>query len=94
VRSLTSADPFHSQCRCWRSPPSLTEGSAGSSKWAGPPERVAAAVERALTTGRPRARYVVGGDAHVAFSIGKLPASVMDRVLSKTVGITQKRADG
>lgn len=68
--------------------------SAQTEAKAGPPERVAAAVERALTTGRPRARYVVGGDAHVAFSIGKLPASVMDRVLSKTVGITQKRADG
>lgn len=50
-----------------------------------PPEEVAAVVKRALTTRRPRARYVVGLGPTLQVAIAKsLPTSVRDRVLRLT----------
>jgi NAD(P)-dependent dehydrogenase (short-subunit alcohol dehydrogenase family) len=51
------------------------------------PVKVSAVVERALTTRRPRARYVVGAGpkAQVAL-MTSLPAAVRDRVLRKVSG--------
>jgi short-subunit dehydrogenase len=58
-----------------------------SQKMAVAPEKVAAVVERALTTRRPRPRYVVGGAPKVqAALITKLPIAVRDRVLRKVAG--------
>lgn len=49
-----------------------------------PPDRVAAAVERALTADRPRARYLVGTDAVVGGLISRLlPDSPKDRLLRR-----------
>lgn len=58
-----------------------------SQRMAVDPAKVSAVVERALTTGRPRARYVVGAGprAQVAL-LTNLPAAVRDRVLRKVSG--------
>jgi NAD(P)-dependent dehydrogenase (short-subunit alcohol dehydrogenase family) len=48
-----------------------------------PPERVAKAVEHALTASRPRTRYVVGTDARIQAVLHKLlPDRVMDRLVA------------
>jgi hypothetical protein len=54
---------------------------------AGDPAMVSAAVEKALTANRPRARYVVGAGpkAQVAL-MTNLPAAVRDRLLRKVSG--------
>ncbi|MDT7759170.1 MAG: hypothetical protein QOH27_5068 [Mycobacterium sp.] len=58
-----------------------------SQKMAVAPEKVAAVVERALTTKRPRPRYVVGAAPKVqAALITKLPIAVRDRVLRMVAG--------
>ncbi|MGP6159740.1 MAG: SDR family oxidoreductase [Vulcanimicrobiaceae bacterium] len=45
------------------------------------PERVALAIERALYSKRPRARYVVGFDARVRLLLARLPDALRDRIL-------------
>jgi hypothetical protein len=51
------------------------------------PEKVSAVVERALTSRRPRARYVVGVGPRVqAAFVTNLPAAVRDRVLRRVSG--------
>jgi NAD(P)-dependent dehydrogenase (short-subunit alcohol dehydrogenase family) len=58
-----------------------------SQKMAVPPGKVSAVVERALTTGRPRPRYVVGtGPKLQAALLTKLPIAVRDRMLRKVAG--------
>jgi len=49
------------------------------------PDVVARAVEHALTASRPKARYVVGRDAHLRAWIERLPTRLRDRVLAKTL---------
>ena len=49
------------------------------------PDVVARAVEHALTASRPKARYVVGRDAHIRAWIERLPTRLRDRVLTKTL---------
>lgn len=51
----------------------------------GDPAGVARAVEHALTAQRPKARYVVGRDAHVRAWIERLPTSLRDRLLAKAL---------
>jgi len=53
-----------------------------------PPEQVAATIERALTSRRMRARYLVGRDA-VAMLTAKriLPAHVFDRLARRVLGV-------
>ena len=46
---------------------------------------VAKAVEHALTATRPKARYLVGRDAHLRAWIERLPTRLRDRVLSKAL---------
>jgi NAD(P)-dependent dehydrogenase (short-subunit alcohol dehydrogenase family) len=46
-----------------------------------PAEKVADAVSHALTSGRPKSRYLVGRDAHVRAWIERLPTWLRDRVL-------------
>jgi NAD(P)-dependent dehydrogenase (short-subunit alcohol dehydrogenase family) len=51
------------------------------------PERVAATIERALTTRRPRARYLVGRDARgMVIAHALLPSGAFDRVLRRVLG--------
>lgn len=47
-----------------------------------PPQRVARSVEHALTARRPRARYLVGADAHAQAILRRLPDRPRDAVLS------------
>lgn len=49
------------------------------------PDVVAEAVEHALTASRPKARYLVGRDAHLRAWIERLPTRVRDRVLAKAL---------
>lgn len=49
------------------------------------PAGVADAVEHALTASRPRARYVVGRDAHMRAWIERLPTRLRDRLLTKAL---------
>ncbi|HVS99588.1 MAG TPA: SDR family oxidoreductase [Solirubrobacterales bacterium] len=52
-----------------------------------PPEKPAAAIERALTTRRPRARYLVGLDAKVqARLMPVLPTPLVDRIIAAFMG--------
>ena len=49
------------------------------------PDVVAGAVEHALTASRPKARYLVGRDAHLRAWIERLPTRLRDRVLSRAL---------
>jgi NAD(P)-dependent dehydrogenase (short-subunit alcohol dehydrogenase family) len=49
------------------------------------PDVVAQAVEHALTSSRPKARYLVGRDAHLRAWIERLPTRLRDRVLAKAL---------
>jgi NAD(P)-dependent dehydrogenase (short-subunit alcohol dehydrogenase family) len=60
-------------------------------KQAGPVERVTAAIERALTAKRPRARYLVGPDAKVQVGLrAALPTRGLDRVIGMATGMPRK----
>ena len=53
-----------------------------------PPEQVAEAIEHALTSSRPRARYVVGRDARAMLIARRLlPDHVFDRVARRALGV-------
>ena len=49
------------------------------------PDVVAKAVEHALTVSRPKARYVVGRDAHLRAWIERLPTRLRDRVVTRAL---------
>jgi NAD(P)-dependent dehydrogenase (short-subunit alcohol dehydrogenase family) len=49
------------------------------------PDVVARAVEHALTASRPKARYLVGRDAHLRTWIERLPTRLRDRILAKAL---------
>ncbi|AEH09048.1 MULTISPECIES: SDR family oxidoreductase [Protofrankia] len=46
-----------------------------------PPAEVAKVIVHALTTQRPRTRYLVGRDAHIAAAVARLPPRLRDRFL-------------
>jgi NAD(P)-dependent dehydrogenase (short-subunit alcohol dehydrogenase family) len=49
------------------------------------PDVVAQAVEHALTASRPKARYLVGRDAHLRAWIERLPTRLRDRLLARAL---------
>ena len=49
------------------------------------PDVVARAVEHALTASRPKARYLVGRDAHLRAWIERLPTRLRDRLLTRAL---------
>ncbi|HEX6676317.1 MAG TPA: SDR family NAD(P)-dependent oxidoreductase [Actinomycetes bacterium] len=51
-----------------------------------PAAKVAAVVARALAARRPRARYLVGRDAHVAAVVARLPDRLRDRLVLGCLG--------
>jgi NAD(P)-dependent dehydrogenase (short-subunit alcohol dehydrogenase family) len=56
-----------------------------------PVDGAAAAVQRALTSSRPRARYVVGTGPRVQAALaGVTPTPVLDRLLSKVTGVPRR----
>ena len=53
-----------------------------------PPEKVAEAIEHALSASRPRSRYLVGLDAKVQARIKPLvPTPIFDRIVARMTGI-------
>lgn len=52
-----------------------------------PPERVARAVEHALTSLRPRTRYLVGADARAQALVRRLPDRMRDRIVAGYMGL-------
>ena len=53
-----------------------------------PPEKVATVVAHALTARRPRTRYLVGADAKVMATLGRLlPDRVRDRLVARATGL-------
>ena len=60
-------------------------------KMLAPAEGVAAAIERALTARRPRARYVVGASAKAQSAMAKLtPRPLFDATISTAMGVPRK----
>lgn len=56
-----------------------------------PPDRVARAVEHALTSGRPRTRYIVGFDATVQRVLAAIvPDKVLDTLTARQLGLPSK----
>ena len=52
---------------------------------AAPPELVVRAIEHALTSDRPKTRYLVGRDAKIRATIERLPDRLRDRILTKAL---------
>ncbi|HEX7058544.1 MAG TPA: SDR family oxidoreductase [Solirubrobacterales bacterium] len=53
-----------------------------------PPQKVAKTIERALTSRRPRTRYLVGADARgQALAIRLLPDRLVDRLIARATGM-------
>ena len=66
----------------------MGEVSAKMSASAIPPERVAEVVERALTSRRPRSRYLVGRDARARFILSRtLPDRAFDALVARMMGL-------
>lgn len=59
--------------------------AAVAGRRAEPADEVAIVIERALTTERPRARYVVGRDARRRALVERLPARLRDRVYDRVL---------
>ena len=60
---------------------------ASTAKRAAPAEKVARIVEDAVTTSRPRARYVVGADARIQIALRSLvPARAYDALIARLLG--------
>jgi len=71
-----------------RVPGALTKLMNDSERRGVSPERVAATIERALTARRPRARYVVGGEAHGMIAAhALLPTAAFDRLLRRVMNV-------
>lgn len=61
-------------------------------RMAKPVDGAAAAIERALTARRPRARYVVGRDAHAQAVLGELtPTPLRDALFARATGVPRRR---
>jgi NAD(P)-dependent dehydrogenase (short-subunit alcohol dehydrogenase family) len=53
-----------------------------------PPERIAETIERALIARRPRARYLVGGEARgLVLARMLLPSAAFDRLIRRALGV-------
>jgi NAD(P)-dependent dehydrogenase (short-subunit alcohol dehydrogenase family) len=59
--------------------------AAARSARAEPADRVARAVEHALTARRPKTRYVVGRDARIRAALERLPDRLRDRVVARAL---------
>lgn len=62
-----------------------------SQKMAAPPEAVAAVIEKALTTNRPKARYVVGTAPRIMGMIGRsMPPRLADPLIAAATGVPRR----
>ena len=68
---------------------SMRKAVAGIQKRTSPPEKVAAAIERALSSSRPRARYLVGADARAQVAMrGALPTPAFDAAITRFTNLS------
>ncbi len=58
------------------------------------PDRVAEAVEHALTAKRPKARYLVGTDARIQAAVSRLPDRAREAALTKGHNLSTSRTAG
>ena len=66
-----------------------------SPEQASPPQKVADAVERALTASRPRTRYRVGPDAHVLSTLkATLPDRALDAFFTRLIKLPRRGSAG
>jgi NAD(P)-dependent dehydrogenase (short-subunit alcohol dehydrogenase family) len=63
----------------------LRSFAAARAAKAAPADKVAQAVEHALSARRPRTRYLVGRDARIRGAIERLPDRLRDRIVSRTL---------
>jgi NAD(P)-dependent dehydrogenase (short-subunit alcohol dehydrogenase family) len=63
----------------------VRKAAAAAEERAEPADDVAAVIERALTSERPKARYVVGRDARRRAMVERLPAGLRDRVYERVL---------
>jgi NAD(P)-dependent dehydrogenase (short-subunit alcohol dehydrogenase family) len=69
-------------------PAAIAKAITDSERRGVPPERVAATIERALNSRRPRSRYLVGADAYgTVIARALLPTAAFDRVVRRTLGV-------
>lgn len=67
---------------------STAKASAETGERGIPPERVAETIERALTASRPKARYLVGRDAHMMVWASRLlPDRAYDRIVARSLDL-------
>jgi NAD(P)-dependent dehydrogenase (short-subunit alcohol dehydrogenase family) len=78
--ALTERMPEAASTRYARQIAAVRAGAARSAKRGLPPERAALAIREALTADKPRARYLVGPDAHIAALIARLSAHLARRI--------------
>ncbi|HUA75005.1 MAG TPA: SDR family oxidoreductase [Solirubrobacteraceae bacterium] len=68
-------------------PAAMEKNIRNTEKRGVPPERVAQAIETALTSRRPKSRYVVGTDAHAMILVRRLlPDALFDRFSKRAMG--------
>jgi NAD(P)-dependent dehydrogenase (short-subunit alcohol dehydrogenase family) len=80
--------PSELQPEYGRVPAAMAKVIADTERRGVPPERVAATIERALDSRRPRSRYLVGADAYgTVVARALLPSGVFDRVISRALGV-------
>ena len=73
----------------------LREGGAEAAARGIPPEKVAATIEQALTSSRPRTRYLVGLDARGQALLARLlPDRVTDRLVAPLAGPRERGSAG
>jgi NAD(P)-dependent dehydrogenase (short-subunit alcohol dehydrogenase family) len=71
-------------------PQAFTKVLADTERRGIPPERVAAAIEHALTARRPRARYLLGRDARgMVLAHGLLPTSAFDALVRRALALSR-----
>ena len=59
-----------------------------ASKRGSPPDKIARVIEKALTAGRPRTRYLVGAPARGQFLASRvLPTRAFDRMVTRVLGV-------
>jgi NAD(P)-dependent dehydrogenase (short-subunit alcohol dehydrogenase family) len=91
---LAARIPAEAQQRYGTAVAALREAAAAAGRRGISPDLVAAAVEHALTSDRPRTRYLVGTDAKVRARLAALfPDRLRDRMLTRFLGLP-KRGDG
>jgi NAD(P)-dependent dehydrogenase (short-subunit alcohol dehydrogenase family) len=89
AKGAATADEIQARASSDRSPlyrerlEAFRRAAEAAGRRAQPADRVAAVVERALTSDRPRARYVVGRDARIRATIERLPDRLRDRAYER-----------